>query len=194
MKIIPTPKYGPIHRFSDYHVYKTLQVLSDGERLGRRQLAQLVAIGEGSMRTIIEYLRAKKFVDVKHSGVKITSKGLQFLQKIPIEIRHLEPTEITMGQYGVAVKVAGKSHEVRSGIEQRDSAVKAGADGATTIVIREGRLIIPNDYDLDSKRPDIAKLLRGTFQLNEGDVIIVGRSSDKQLAEIGALTAAFDLL
>lgn len=194
MKTIAAPKYGPIHRFSDFHVFKTLQVLSDGERRGRRQLAQIVGVGEGSMRTIIEYLREKKFVDVRHAGVKITSKGLQFLTKIPIEIRHLEPTDITMGQHGVAVKVSGKSQEVKSGIEQRDSAVKAGADGATTIVIREGRLIIPNDYDLDAKRPDIARLLRSTFDLSDGDVIIVGRSADPLLAEKGALAAAFDLL
>lgn len=194
MKILVPGKYGPIHRFTDYHVYKTLQILANNDLKGRRQLAREIGIGEGSMRTIIDQLRERKLVVVKKNGIKITAKGIDLLKNIPIELKSVEPTEISMGQYGIAVKIKGKSEQIRTGIEQRDAALKAGADGATTIVYKNGRLIIPSDYDLDSGKPDVAKLIRSLFDLDEGDVIIVGRSSDPKLAERGALAAAFDLL
>jgi hypothetical protein len=70
----------------------------------------------------------------------------------------------------------------------------AGADGATTLVVRNGRLIVPPDYIIDEKDPALAALLRSTFNIREGDAIIIGTASTVSKAEDGALAAAFDLL
>jgi len=79
-------------------------------------------------------------------------------------------------------------------MEQRDNAIKAGADGATTIIVRGDRLVVPVDYDLDKDRPEIAGEIRRLFDLNDGDVVIIGTSSDVQRAEEGALAAAFEII
>jgi hypothetical protein len=194
MKILDLPKYGPVHRFADYHVYRTLLMLSDGRRRGRKSLADTVNVGEGSMRTIIEFLRDKGYVDVKQTGIKISHKGQEFLRKLPIHMERLEPSDISVAERNVAVLVRNSAERIALGIEQRDAAIKAGADGATTIVIKGGWMIVPPDFYLDKEKPEIAKSLRKLLSLNEGDVVIVGAAHEYDLAEDGALAAAFALL
>lgn len=194
MRLIDRPKYGPLHRFSDYHVYKTLSLLSDGRRKGRKQVADRIGVGEGSMRTIVDYLRDEGLVDVKQTGIRVTRAGMDFLRKLPLRVYTLELPEISLGEHSVAVQVRDRAAKVRTGMEQRDQAIKAGADGATTVIVQGDRLTIPVDFDLDQERPEVAGAIRCLFDLNDGDVIIIGTSADLQRAEEGALAAAFELL
>jgi hypothetical protein len=195
MKLVDLPKYGPLHRFADYHVYRALLALGDGRRKGRKHLADSIGIGEGSMRTIVEYLRDRGLIDVKQTGVKISSKGREFLNQVPLEVRRLKASDISVGGgRNVAVRVRGRSKRVSLGIEQRDAAVKAGAVGATTVIIVGGRLVVPPDYDLDEERPEQASELRGAFTFNEGDVIVIGTGPTYDRAEDGALAAAFEMI
>ena len=194
MKLVDLPRYGPVHRFADYHVFKTLSILSDGRRKGRKQLAEMVDVGEGSMRTIIEYLREREMIDVKQTGVKISAKGHEFLSKLPIFMERVEPTDSTLGERSAAVLVKGQSMKIKMGVEQRDSAIKAGAEGATTIIVSGGQLVVPPDYDLDKERPEFAETLRRLLAVSEGDVIIIGTAKTYARAEDGALAAAFELI
>lgn len=194
MRLVDLPKYGPVHRFADYHVYRVLSILSDRKRRGRKLLAELVGVGEGSMRTIIDWMRDKGLVSVKQTGVRITNTGLEFLSRLPVQVRDMESSGISIGGCNVAVLVRGRTEMVGSGIEQRDAAIEAGADGATTIVVSRGRLVVPTGYDLGKEDPDLASSIRRLFKLKDGDVIIVGSAASKRIAEEGALAAALDLL
>lgn len=194
MKLIDRPKYGPLFRFGDYHVYKTLSVLSDGRRKGRKQLADRIGVGEGSMRTIVDYLRQEGLIDVKQTGIKISKKGQEFISRFPLQVYVLDVPEITLGQHSVAVQVRGAASKIDTGMKQRDQAIKAGAEGATTIIVKGDRLTVPVDYDLDKERPEVAGAIRRLFDLADNDVIIVGTSADLQRAEEGAMAAALDLI
>lgn len=194
MKLVDLAKYGPLHRFADYHVYRTLLLLSDGRRRGRKQLADSVNVGEGSMRTIVEYLRDRGMIDIKQTGIKISSRGLEFIRQLPIRMERLEPSDISISERSVAVLVKGRANRIVMGIEQRDSAIKAGADGATTVILVRSYLVVPPDYILDKEKPEISKELRESFAPVEGDVIIIGSAPSYESAEDGALAAAFELL
>ncbi|WP_400260348.1 DUF4443 domain-containing protein [Candidatus Methanomassiliicoccus intestinalis] len=194
MKLIERPKYGPLHRFTDYHVYKTLSVLSDGTRKGRKQLADKVGVGEGSMRTIVECIRDKGYIDVKQTGIKITKKGSEFFNTIPLQIYTLGESDLVYGKSGVAVQVKGVASKIGSGMEQRDRAMIAGADGATTVLVKKGKLQIPGDIDLESIYPDTASTLNKLFDLEDEDIVIIGTSAQLECAEEGAVAAALDLL
>ena len=146
------------------------------------------------MRTIIEYLREREMIDVKQTGVKIAAKGHEFLSKLPIYMERVEPTDSTLGERSAAVLVKGQSKKIKMGVEQRDSAIKAGAEGATTIIVSGGQLVVPPDYDLDKERPEFAETLRRLLAVSEGDVIIIGTSKTYDMAEDGALAAAFELI
>lgn len=194
MKLIERSKYGPLHRFTDYHVYKTLSVLSDGTRKGRKQLADKVGVGEGSMRTIVECIRERGYIDVKQTGIKITKKGSEFYNEIPLQIYTLGESDLVHGRKGVAVQVKGVEDKIGSGMEQRDRAMIAGADGATTVLVKNGKLQIPGGIDLEGIYPDTASTLSKLFDLENGDIIIIGTASEYELAEEGAVTAALDLI
>jgi len=146
------------------------------------------------MRTIIEHLREKRMIDVKQTGVKISSRGLDYIKQLPIRLERLEPSDISIAERNVAVLVRGKANQIGLGIEQRDSAIKAGAEGATTVVVAGNKLVVPPDYCLDAERPKISRELRNVFDPAESDVIIIGTATDYERAEDGALAAAFELL
>lgn len=194
MNLIERPKFGPLHRFSDYHVYKTLSVLSDGTRKGRKQLADKVGVGEGSMRTIVECIRDSGYIDVKQTGIKITKKGTEFFNTIPLEIYTLVKSDIVKEKKTVAVQVKGVSNKITTGMDQRDRAMIAGADGAITVVVNNGKLQIPGGIELGTVYPETTSVLSQLFDLDDGDIIIIGIAPDLELAEEGAVTAALDLL
>jgi hypothetical protein len=82
--------------------------------------------------------------------------------------------------------------EVRKGIEERDAALIAGAEGATTFVYSDGRLLMPGfDTEIDA---DTMEQLMGLLEPEEGDVIIVGSDEDPFRAEFGAKSAALKLM
>ncbi len=146
------------------------------------------------MRTIIEHLRGKRMIDIKQTGVKISSRGLEYIKQLPIRLERLEPSDISIAQRNVAVLVHKKANRIALGIEQRDSAIKAGAEGATTVIVVGNKLIVPPDYCLDIERPKISQELRNALDPSEGDVIIIGTAMDYERAEDGALAAAFVLI
>ncbi|MFA5312960.1 MAG: DUF4443 domain-containing protein, partial [Methanomassiliicoccales archaeon] len=112
----------------------------------------------------------------------------------PIQVGLVTKSDSSIGQVAVAVLVKTMSDKIRIGVEQRDAAVKAGAEGATTIVVKGGSLWIIPDYNLDEHKKAFSAELRGIFTIHDGDVIIIGTGVDYRQAEDGALSAAFDLI
>ena len=194
MKIIEAPQFGPMFRFNDGHVYWALHLLSKGERIGRKHLADLIGVGEGSMRRIIETLKEWNFIDVRQSGISIAPGGLAFLEQIP-----MTPVDIPIlpgsmvGMYSQGVLVRGVSGKVKNGMEQRDAGIKVGASGCTTLVIRDGMLMIPPDWNLDAKEPEAARAIRATGMTDQ-DVLIIGTGDNPLVAIEAAINAAFELI
>ena len=79
-------------------------------------------------------------------------------------------------------------------MQQRDAGIKAGAEGCTTIVIRDGKLMIPPDWNMDEQTPELAYKIRKDTGITADDVIIVGGGSSKIAAVEAVLNAAFELV
>lgn len=193
MRIIDTPQYGPMFRFTDSNVYWALYLLSSGKRIGRKKLADLIGVGEGSMRRILDTLRDWEMIVVKQTGISITKSGLGFLNEIPMKVIDVDLGDSVVGKYQQGVIVYGASNKIFNGMEQRDAGIKAGASGCTTMVIRNGVLMIPPDWNVDESRPELATKIRNEYKMTEHDVIIVGSSDNEHAAINAALTAAFEL-
>ena len=193
MRIIDMPVYGPMFRFTDANVYWALYILSDGKRMGRKRLAEEIGVGEGSMRRIIETLRQWEMISIKQTGITITRTGLGFLAEIPVKVVDIDVGESVVGRYRQAVLVQGVAEKIENGMQQRDAGIRAGASGCTTILIRDGNLTIPPDWNIDAEDPDLAKRIRAATNMTEHDVIIVGGADDEHSAVAAALTAAFEL-
>ena len=193
MRIIDAPQYGPMFRFTDANVYWALYVLSDGKRMGRKRLSEEIGVGEGSMRRILETLRQWEMITVKQTGITITRSGLGFLSEMPIRVVNIDLKDSVLGDYNQGVVVYGVGKKIGNGLEQRDAGVKVGAIGCTTLVVRDGRLLIPPDWDMDKERPEVAAKIREITNITENDAIIVGTANDQHTAVVAALTAAFEL-
>jgi hypothetical protein len=103
--------------------------------------------------------------------------------------------ELTLANCNFAILIKNRGHLIRSGVEQRDAAIMAGARGATTIMFKEGRLRIPSVSDNVAKDfPNAANQIVRLLKPKENDVIIIGSADSLGKAEYGTLAAAWTVL
>lgn len=181
-------------RFNDANIYWALYVLSDGRRMGRKNLSEEVGIGEGSMRRIIETLKEWNMISIKQTGITITKAGQTFLSQIPIRVVNVDLGDSVVGSHSQGIVVLGRANKIDNGMQQRDEGIRVGADGCTTVLIRDGSLMIPPDWNMDERSPELASLIRNETHLTEKDVLIVGSGSTRQVAIEAALNAAFAII
>ena len=193
MKIVEEPQFGPMFRFNDANVYWSLHVLSDGRRIGRKRLAEEVGVGEGSMRRILDTLKDWEFIQIKQTGITITKAGLAFLEQLPIRPVEINLEGSVMGEFQQGVIVLNVAEKVVIGMEQRDVGIKVGATGCTTIIIRNGVLMVPPDWNLDEKDPVVAKKIREELNLTDRDALIIGGGDTQTVATEAAVSAALEL-
>jgi len=74
-KVVPQVGQELVQRL---RIMKTLA--QHPERIGRKTLAEEVALSERSLRTLMDSLRSQGLVDVKQSGIRLTPIGLDVLE------------------------------------------------------------------------------------------------------------------
>jgi len=181
-----TSVVGPLPRFAEVHVRRALEIIAEHKTIGRKQLAKKLGIGEGSMRTILNQLKKQSLITSSRGGHALTAKGRHVLGK-PLEFVQVDAGDLTVGEVDVVTVVRGAAAKVKRGIEQRDEAIKAGADGATVLVFKAGKLQFPDGFTKVNKK--VEKLIK-IFRPRNGDVIIIGTGSDVVKAEAGVRAAA----
>src|SRR6188472_1979491 len=131
------------------------------------------------------------------SGTRMTQKGktisLKLFSVIPARTS-IQQSSVALGKFNYAVLLKQFGFAIKSGIEQRDAAIKMGATGATTLLFKHNKFVIPSTngyYDSLEKEPHTAKLLIKRLQAEEGDVIIIGSAVENiRVAELAAKNAA----
>ncbi|MCX6651525.1 MAG: DUF2111 domain-containing protein [Methanomassiliicoccales archaeon] len=182
---------GPTPKFTAYHIWKAHQVVAKEGPIGRKALAEVLQIGEGSTRTILDKMTREGSVESSRLGITITDRGRRKLDNSGVEVRQVELSDLTLGKFNCAVLIKGAGSRVRLGCEQRDEAVRAGAVGATTLVVQKGRIVFPGDEEFPDQ--NLVAPLRNYFRMDDGDVIIIGSAFSYDAAEKGAVTAALSL-
>ncbi len=177
-------------RFAEVHIRRALELIAEHKTIGRKQLAKRLGVGEGSMRTILNQLKKQSLITSSRGGHALTAKGRRSLGK-PLEFVQIDAGDLTVGEVDVVTIVRGAAAKVKKGIEQRDEAIKAGADGATVLIFKAGKLQFPDGFARVEK--GLAESLIKTFTPREGDVIIIGTARDLAKAEGGAKAAAQSL-
>ena len=187
---------GPTPSFSVFHLLLALELVAK-KSVGRSKLAQELGVGEGVGRTVIGRLREAHLIATSKAGCQLTEKGLMLFNNYQSTLRKaaVAKNELTFTHYNFAILVRNRGHKVKSGIEQRDATVMAGAKGATTMLFRKGRLIFPSfgrEVAKDSRKAsnDTVALLKP----EENDVLIIVSAENMRKAEYAALAAAWTLL
>jgi predicted transcriptional regulator len=189
---------GPAPSFSFLDVINILEIIWKTSVIGRQKLSIETGLGEGSVRTIIKWLKKWGLIETTKLGCKLTKKGKYLIQGIKSKIGPSLPVSksfLAIGDSNVGVLVKGVGDKVKNGIEQRDAAIKAGATAATTIIFRKKSLILPSiTNSINKEWPKLAEEIYRTFQPKENDVIIICSAKNKFLAEKGAIAAAWSLI
>jgi predicted transcriptional regulator len=183
--------------FAEAHVVKALEEINFQENVGRLKLSKDLKLGEGEIRTLVKHLKNEGLINVSNSGISLSPDGKKLLSRLrtlvsePLDI---PSTPLTVGPFNVAVRVTGMQDSVKYGLEQRDAAIMAGAKGASTLIFTKNGLAMPGTKeDITKRNPSVLDSLSRLI-LKEGDVIIIGSADEKIRAELGAKTAALELL
>jgi hypothetical protein len=165
--------------------------------LGRYTLVSVLELPDGITRGLLTrmarrgYIKSKKFV-----GSTLTRKGRMRLTELLSRLKIREIMDIDAGDLGfapvsVAAHIRGGASSVRSGVEQRDAAIKSGAAGAITMIFRDGKFLLPPDlYDTSKRSRRVTDQLEERFKPSEGDVLIIGSADSRWRAVEGVLRAA----
>jgi predicted transcriptional regulator len=196
-KITKEKAPGPSPKFSIFHILRAVEIVAE-KAIGRSRLAENLEVGEGVMRSVIERLKDAGLIETSKAGCTLTNKGLRLWREYKSVFKkkvEIGKNELALAQYNLAILIKNRGHKIKSGVEQRDAAVMAGARGATTILVKEGRLIIPSVSNIVVKDfPKAANQITKNFELEENDVIIIGSADSLGKAEYGTLAAAWTLL
>jgi hypothetical protein len=152
-------------------------------------------LGEGTIKTLVKHMKMHGLIETSNGGTRLTAKGRgicsEILVSMPAEMS-LPECSIALGKFNYAIMLKELGYAIRSGIEQRDAAISQGATGATTIVFRDNKFLMPGtNHDSLRKDRHIRSLLFEGMKPEEGDVIIVGSAdSNEKTAELAAKNAA----
>lgn len=196
-EIIHEKAPGPSPKFTIFHIMHAIELIAQ-KPIGRSKLAEELNVGEGVIRTVIGRLRSAELITTSKAGCILTDKGLNFWKEYKSIFKkkvELKKNELAIANYNFAILVKNFGHKVKSGVEQRDAAIVAGAKGATTLIMKEGRLLIPAVSE--NVRRDFPKAATQIFNLikpEENDVIIIASADEPSKAEYGVLAAAWTLI
>jgi predicted transcriptional regulator len=195
---LPSP--GPASVSSHIHVCSAVLTIGDEGPIGRIELSRKLALGEGAVRTIIKRLTQAKFVTTVKDGCILTKTGMSVYKRMRnkfSKVSIIDAKQLTLDKVSAAIVIREAGPKVKRGIEQRDAAIRAGATGACTLVVRGGEYIMPmgetEDWRLEPRDP-LAQDLRNAFHPENGDVIAIVSASREDLAEHGAVAVALTLL
>ena len=191
-------RYAPSRAlsFNLVHLFKALQLIEEKGHVSRALLCKELSLGEGVVRTLLKHLKMQDLIESTKNGTTMTEKGMTMLSglvsSMPVQIS-IPKYSVTLGKFNHVVLLKQFGFAIKSGIEQRDAAIKMGATGATTLLFKDDKFVIPGTakYDSLADEPRIAKFLVKKLKPEDGDVIIIGSTTENQrIAELAAKNAA----
>lgn len=195
-------RYAPsrVLSFNEVHVFKAMQIMKENRRVSRVLLCKELALGEGAVKTLVKHMKTDDLIATTNAGTRMTTRGKAICKalasSIPAETS-LPKCSVALGKFNHAVLLKNLSYVIKSGIEQRDAAIKMNATGATTLLYKDKNLVMPTNMNQNSlkKEPAIRKLLIEKLKPEQDDVIIIGSSdNNSRTAEMAAKSAALSTL
>jgi len=181
--------------FEMVHVLVTLQLIQEKGHVSRHTLCKKLDLGEGTVKTLVKHLKIYDLIETDKTGTRISTKGSKLLSELLLSIpaeMSISTCSVALGKFNYAILIKQMSYVIRSGIEQRDAAIKMNALGATTLVFKDDKFMIPNtNFNALHREQKLHTLLVDSLKPEEGDVLIIGSDNiSERAAEFAAKSAA----
>lgn len=188
---------GPTPLFTQLDLARAIEIIGS-EHVGRSKLSTRLGLGEGTTRTLIDRFLNARLIKTSRLGCELTGRGHSILNELNAKLgtkKRVAQSSITVGHYNFGILVKGAANRIKSGIEQRDAAVRAGANGAVTFVVKRGELVMPPPArPITREQESATREIKEAFEPHENDVIIIAGGDSEQFAEEGAMAAAWILV
>ena len=185
-------------RLSELEELFFLLIIRKEATVGRYRLSSMLEMPEGIVRGIMRSYEREGYIDSRpKAGTFLTKTGEARINAMfkSADIKDMKIYNFDVfgvGPIKVVIGVQSAADKVRSGVAQRDAAVKAGANGTVILTYKEGTLRIPGtSEDMCTLSPEDSRRLLREFSLSEGNVLLVSFAEEWWKALRGALSAAF---
>lgn len=177
---------GNLSNFTKIDILRCL--LKIDKPLSRSQLSNLLNLGEGTIRSILNILQKKGFLASNNQGHYLSSKGENIVKKIKgsISMKEIALNSLFPDKKKIALHIKNPK-KIEKSYVLRDEALKNGADGA--LILRFDKKLMLYDSDYKENLDEV----ENKFDLSKNDLVIVDYADSYKLAEHGALAAAANL-
>ena len=165
------------------------------ENISRNELVSKLGLGEGTVRTVLDILKEKGLICSTKQGHSLTEKGNLFLKKTEksIVVKRLILEDFYPGLEKAVILLKKPGKNIKISFEQRDIAVKQGADGAVILKF-DNNLYIPNaDINFKENYKKAYDEILKCFDFKKGDILIICFAESSRNAENGALAIALSM-
>jgi hypothetical protein len=189
--------------FKEIHVILALIIINDQEKgIGRYRLKNELNLPEGAVKSLLTKMKKNELIetDSRISGHKISQRGQSILTELftkitPPEIPTFDYKSLVIGQYAYYSLARNIGDHVKSGIEQRDDAIKIGGTGATCLIFKDKILSFPKSSIPDSiSVPPSIKTSELKYDIKENDVLVIGAAENQYLARLVTLNVCYGLI
>ena len=141
-------RYAPSRSlsFNLVHLFKALQLMEEKGHVSRALFCKELSLGEGVVRTLLKHLKMQGLIESTKNGTTMTEKGITILSGLLSCISgemSIPRSSIALGKFNYVVLLKQFGFAVKSGIEQKDAAIKTGATEATSLLFKHNRFVIP---------------------------------------------------
>lgn len=190
-------RYAPSRAlsFGSAHVFKTLQLINREGFVSRHLLIEELELGEGSIKTLIKHLKMEKMIITTNKGTTMSDRGRKIFEEMSKYIcseSKIPKSNISVSEFNYAILLRHLKFAIKQGVEQRDAAIKMGAQGATTLIFKDGKFLIPcSSYNALKDEKNVERILKDKLNpINDDVIIIASDNSSYIIAELASKAAA----
>ncbi len=153
--------------------------------VSRAFLSKSLELGEGTIRSMLDILKNKGYLESNNIGHFLSEKGNIIVKKIRgnIDIKQISKILMFPNKKIIAVKIRNPAKPINV-VALRDEAVKNGAEG--TVILKYDKKL--RFYDSDYKE-DLSEM-ENKLKVSKNDLVIAAYADSYKLAEYGAIAAA----
>ncbi len=151
----------------------------------RAFLSKSLELGEGTIRSILDILKDKGYLESNNIGHYLSEKGNIIVKKIRgnIEIEQINKVLMFPNKKIITIQIKNPAKPINV-VALRDEAVKNGAEGA--LILKYDKKL--RFYDSDYKE-DLSEI-EDRLKLGKNNLVIITYAHSYKLAEYGAISAA----
>jgi hypothetical protein len=109
----------------------------------RSALEKELVLGGGAVKTLIKHMKMAGLIETSNGGTKMTARGAGIFRGITMSMpaeMSVPRSSVALGKYNYAVLLKELGFAVKSGIEQRDAAIRIGGTARDYAFVQRRRV------------------------------------------------------